>query len=125
MDIIGPERMIVDANKRKLIIKSCRSLEAKLEIKPKNDIRVKRVVKVERSLVVVAHFVLEVSIVVRGETLPNRNYLFESILLGAYSHVVDKRMPFVCVRNDRLVPLRISQHATLGRLLEFEKQDCY
>ncbi len=85
----------------------------------------KRVVKIERSLVIVTHFVLEVLIVVRGEILPNRNYLFELILPSAYSYVANKRMSFVYVRNDRFVSLRISQHATLERLLEFEKQDCY
>ncbi len=85
----------------------------------------KRVVKIEKSLVIVAHFVFEVSIVIRGKTLPNRDYLFELILLNAYFYVANRRMPFVCVRNDRLVSLRISQHATLERLLEFEKQNYY
>jgi len=125
MNIIGPKRIIVDANRRKLIIKSCRSLEAKLEIKSKNDIRMKRVVKIERNLMIVAHFVFEIPIVVRGEILSNRNYLFELILFDAYSYVANREMPFVCVRNDRFVSFRISQHATLERLLEFKKQDCY
>ncbi len=125
MNIIGPKRIIVDANRRKLIIKSCRSLEVKLEIKSKNDIRMKRVVKIERNLMIVAHFVFEIPIVVRGEILSNRNYLFELILFDAYSYVANREMPFVCVRNDRFVSLRISQHATLERLLEFKKQDCY
>ena len=68
----------------------------------------KRVVKIEKSLVIVAHFVFEVSIVVRNEILSNRNYLFKSILFDAYSYVANRRMPFVYVRNDRFVSLRIS-----------------
>ncbi len=68
----------------------------------------KRVIKIERSLVIIAHFVFEISIVVRGEILPNKNYLFELILFDAYSYVANKRMLFVCVRNDRFVPFRIS-----------------
>jgi len=125
INIIDFKRIIVDANKRKLIIKSCRNLKAKLKIKSKNDIRIKRVVKIEKSLVIVAHFVFEILVIVQDEILPNRNYLFESILFDAYFYVVNREMSFVYVCNDRLVSLRISQHATLERLLEFKKQDCY
>jgi hypothetical protein len=125
INIIDLKRIIVDANKRKLIIKSCRSLKTKLKIKSKNDIRIKQIVKIKKSLVIVAHFVLEILIIVQDEILPNRNYLFELILFDAYSYVANKRMPFVYVRNDRLVSLRISQHATLERLLKFKKQDYY
>jgi len=125
INIIDSKRIVVDANRRKLIIKSCRNLKTKLKIKLKNNIRIKRVVKIERNFVIVAHFVLEVLIVVRGEILPNRNYLFKSILFDAYSYVANKRMSFVYVRNDCLVSLRISQHATLERLLKFKKQNYY
>jgi len=100
-------------------------LKTKLEIKSKNDIRIKRVVKIKKSFVIVAHFIFEVLIIVRDKILSNKNYLFKSILLGAYSYVANKKMFFVYIRNDRLVFLRISQHTTLKRLLEFKKQNCY
>ncbi len=125
INIIDLERIIVDANRRKLIIKSCRSLKTKLKTKSKNDIRMKRVVKVEKSLVIIVHSIFEILIIVRDKILLNRDYLFESILFDAYSYVANREMPFVCVRNDRLVPLRISQYATLRRLLEFKKQNYY
>jgi len=125
MNIIDLERIIVNVNKRKLIIKSCHNLETKLKIKSKNNIRIKRVVKIKRSLVVVTYFVLEVPIVVRDEILPNKNYLFESILFDAYSYVANKKIFFVCVCNNRSMSLHISQYATLERLLKFKKQDYY
>ncbi len=74
---------------------------------------------------IVAHFVFEILIIVRDEILSNKNYLFESILLNVYFYVVNKEIFFVCVRNIRLVSFRISQYATLRRLLEFKKQNCY
>jgi len=125
MNIIDFERIIVDANKRKLIIKSCRSLKTKLKIKSKNDIRIKRVAKIERSLVIVVHVIFEILVIVQDEILSNRDYLFELILFDAYFYVANRRMSFVYVRNDRFVSLRILQHATLKRLLKFKKQDCY
>jgi len=125
MNIIDLERIIVDANRRKLIIKNCRNLKTKLKIKSKNDIRIKRIVKIEKSLVIVAHSIFEILIIVRGETLSNRNYLFKLILFGVYFYVANKKMSFIYVHNDRFVSLRISQHATLKHLLKFKKQDCY
>ncbi len=100
-------------------------MKIKLKVKSKNDIRIKRVVKIERNLVIIVYFIFEVLIVVQGEILSNKDYLFESILLDAYSYVANKEMFFVYVRNDRLVSLRISQHATLKRLLKFKKQNYY
>ncbi len=85
----------------------------------------KQIVKIEKSLVIVIHFIFEILIIVQGKILPNKNYLFESILFDAYSYVANRRMLFVYVRNDRFVSLRISQHAMLRRLLEFKKQNCY
>jgi len=100
-------------------------LKTKLEIKSKNDIRMKRVVKIKRSFIIVAHFIFEVLIIVRGKILFNKNYLFKLILLNAYFYVANREMPFVYVCNDRFVSFRISQHATLERLLKFKKQNCY
>jgi hypothetical protein len=64
IDIINFKYIIVNANRQKLIIKSCLSLKTKLKIKLKNNIRVKQVVKVEKSLVVVTYFILEVLVIV-------------------------------------------------------------
>ena len=64
IDIIGLERIIVDANRYKLIIKSCRSLKIELKIKLKNNIRIKQVVKIEKSLVIAIYSVLKISVIV-------------------------------------------------------------
>ena len=125
INIIDLEHIIVNANRRKLIIESCWNLETKLKIKSKNDIQIKQIIKIEKSLVIVAYFILEILIVVQDKILSNRNYLFESILLDAYFYVANKEMSFICVRNNCLVPLRISQYATLEYLLEFKKQSYY
>ncbi len=125
INIIDFERIIINANKRKLIIKSCRNLKTNWKIKLKNDIRIKRVVKIENFFMIIAHFVFKISIIVRNKILLNRNYLFESILFGAYFYVANREMSFVYIYNDRFVSLRISQHATLKYLLKFKKQNYY
>jgi len=125
INIIDFEYIIVNINRRKLIIKSCRNLKTKLEIKLKNNIRIKQVVKIERSLVIVAYFILEILIIVRNEILLNKNYLFELILLNAYFYIANKKISFVYIYNNCFISFRILQYAILERLLEFKKQNCY
>jgi len=125
INIINFKHIVVDINRRKLIIKSCRNLKTKLKIKLKNNIRIKRIVRIRRSFVIVAYSIFEILIIVRDEILLNKNYLFESILFDAYFYVANWEMSFVCVCNNRFIFFRISQHATLKRLLEFEKQNYY
>jgi len=100
-------------------------LKTKLKIKLKNNIRIKEVVKIERSLVIVAYFVLEVLVIVRDKILLNKNYLSELILLDAYFYIANKKISFVCVCNNYLMSLYILQYVILRYLLKFEKQDYY
>ncbi len=125
IDIINLEYIVVNANRQKLIIKSCRNLKTKLKIKLKNNIRVKQIVKIKTSFVIVAYFVLEVLIVVQDKILFNKNYLFKSILFDTYSYIENRQISFICVCNNCLMFLRILQYAILKRLLEFKKQDYY
>jgi len=125
INIINFERIIVDVNGRKLIIKSCWNLKTKLKLKSKNNIRIKRVVKIKRSLAIVVYFIFEILIIVQDEILSNKNYLFESILLDVYFYVANRKISFVYIRNNCFVLLRISQYTTLRHLLKFKKQNCY
>jgi len=125
INIINFKHIIVNVNKRKLIIKSYRNLKTKLEIKLKNNIRVKQIVKIEKKFVIVAYFVFEILVIIRNEILLNKNYFFKSILFDAYFYIVNKKIFFVYVRNNRSMSFRISQYTTLKRLLEFKKQNYY
>jgi len=107
INIFDFERIIVDINRRKLIIKNCYNLEIKLKIKLKNDIRIKQVVKIEKSLVIVVYFVFEILIVIQDEILLNKNYFFELILFNAYIYIANKKISFVYIRNNYLIFLRI------------------
>jgi len=125
INIIDFEHISVNINRRKFIIKSCRISETKLEIRLKNNILIKQIVKIKKSLVIIAYFILEILIIVRNKVLLNKNYFFESILFDVYFYVTNKRISFVYVRNNRFIFLRILQYATLKCLLRFKKQDYY
>jgi CRISPR/Cas system CSM-associated protein Csm4 (group 5 of RAMP superfamily) len=67
INIIDSKRKIVNANRQKLIIKSCRNLKTKLKIKLKNNIRIKQVVKIERILVIVVYSILEILFLIKTQ----------------------------------------------------------
>jgi len=125
INIIDFERIIVDVNRQKLIVKSCRNLKIELKIKSKNDIRIKRIVKIKKSLVIVVYFVFEILVVVRDKILSNKNYFFKSILFDAYFYIANRKTFFVYIRNNCSIFFRISQYAILECLLEFENQNYY
>ncbi len=104
INIINFKYIVVNANKRKLIIKSCRSLKTKLKINLKNNIKVKQVVfKFKRSLVIVIYFILEILVIVQDNILFNKNYIFKSILFDFYFYIANKNMFFVYICNNCLM----------------------
>jgi len=79
----------------------------------------------ERSLVIVVYFVLQILVIIRDEILLNKNYFFESILFNAYFYIVNRKISFVCVCNNYVISFYILQYAILKRLLKFKKQNYY
>jgi len=122
INIIDLEYIIVNANRRKLIIKSYRNLKTKLKIKLKNNILVKQIVKIEKSLIIVIYFVLEILIIVQDKILFNRNYLFKSILFDVYSYIANREIFFIYICNNCLVFFCILQYIILKRLLKFKRK---
>jgi len=64
VNIIDLKYIIVDTNKYKLIIKSYYNLKTKLKIILKNNIKIKEIIKIETSFVIVIYFVLKILVIV-------------------------------------------------------------
>jgi len=103
IDIINFKYIAVNANKCKLIIKSCRNLKTKLEIKLKNNIKVKQIIKIEKSFVIVIYSVLKILVIVQDNILSNKNYIFKLILFDTYFYIANKKISFVYICNNYLI----------------------
>ena len=125
MNVMSFERMIVDMNLKQLIIKNCQSLIVKLEIIVKNNIRVRRTLRVEKKFIVEINIIAKLSIDLRDDSILDKDYLFELNFSNTYAHIVDVFVWFVYVKNDLNTSLEISRYAHMSQLVEFEKQDYY
>ena len=119
------ERIIIDINLKQLIIKSCQSLIVELEIIVKNNIRVRRTLRIEKKFIVEINIIVKLSIDLRDDSILDKNNLFEFNFSITYAYIVDVFVWFVYVKNDFNTSLKIFRHAHMSQLVEFEKQNCY
>ena len=125
IDILAPERISLDLSNERMTIRSCKGLVAKVQITAKDNVRVRRIVRTEKKVVIPPNSVLKIPVSVRGERLPDRDYIFEPTREGVYTHVVDSTVPFVCVQNRNSTPMRIGDRTRVGILTEYEEEECY
>lgn len=124
MDIMTPERMIVNLDTKQLTLNSCRGLTTNLGVTARDNTRIRRVIKPEGRIVVDANTIIRVP-VRTDQPLPDRDFLFEPYLVGAYAHIVDCSLSAIYVRNESSSPITIRKSTSLGRLVEFQEQGCY
>ena len=126
MDILGPERMIVDIGSETLTIRSCENLTAPIQVTAKDNVNVRRAVRVEKKVTIPPQSTSRVPVRLRTATpLPDRDYLFEPTFPGAYAHVIDASLPFVCVKNDTKKEIVIPSRSHMGTLIEYDAEFCY
>ncbi len=125
MDIIGPERISTDIPARKAIIGGCRNLLVDLQITPRQNGRIRQVVKTASKIVLPPRSVTRVPVKSAVALPRGRDLVFRPTYHGAYNHIVDAEASFVHVRNDRAIPTVIPRHARLGVVADYEEEGCY
>lgn len=94
MDIMAPERMVVNLDTKQLTVNSCRGLTTNLNVTTRDNTRIRRIIKPEGRVVVDANSIARVPVRV-SQPLPDRDFLFEPRLPGAYAHVVDATLSVI------------------------------
>ena len=111
INVINSKRIMIDLNQRQFFVK--------------NNVKIRRIIKIEKKLIVEINFIVQMSMITRENLLFDKNYLFESCFVDVYVHVTNSTLSFVCIKNDLIVLLNISQHVKLNNLTKFEKQNYY
>ena len=111
MDIIGPERIVIDTPQQIAIVGSSKNAKIPITTTPRSTERVARSIKTRNNVVIPPY--THIMIPIQQHELPDdRDLLFEPVAtsdgLAIYAHVVDCYMTAVQVRNDSevLVTLR-------------------
>ena len=131
IDILAPERMLVDLDARTVTIRTCGGLVAPITVVTRHNPITRRVVRARARTVVPPFSYLQIPVKIKD--LPDdRDFIFEPEYDhdlgekgGLYSHVVDAALSFVQLRNDTDQPVTIQRHARLGRVTEFNEDGCF
>ena len=128
MDIIGPERIILDIPQRVAIIRSCKDTRVPITVSPRTSQRVKQPIKTSSDNTIPPHS--HMIIPVQRPDLPNdRDLLFEpfdhSNGIAVYAHIVNCHLSAVQVRNDSESPITIRKDSPLGIVGEYEVDGCF
>ena len=131
VDILAPERMLVDLDTRPVTIRTCRNLTASITIMTRDNPNTQRLVRAKTHTVVPPFSYLQVSVKVK-DFPKDRDFIFEpgydnnlGEKGGLYTHVVDVALSFVHLRNDTNRAVTIQRHARLGMIMEFNENGCF
>ena len=90
--------MIIDFVHQSLIIDNVPSFRTDIYIHAKNNVKIRRIIKVAKDAVIPSHSVIEMAIKMKedsGSFINNRDYLFKPNCSGAYYYLIDADFFFV------------------------------
>ena len=135
MDFLGPERMTLDFEKRKLSIGSCQGMVTELDVQSRGS-PISRVVRAQSLVTIPAYSVASIPIKMRGKaSLPSgRDFMFlphdrATYDLGpeggVFSRITDANLSVVQARNATGKAVMIPRNAKLGVVQDYEEEGCF
>lgn len=123
IDIMGPELVVVDMGRKRVILGSC-DVEVSIEIKFRSHSAhgVIRPILAQKTTVVPPHSASPICIHHLHQIPADRDYLFEpgDVNFGVYTHMVNSETSTVLVQNDSHNSLHIPRNFRLGHIVELE-----
>lgn len=134
MNILGPEEVVMDIDRRKMRFPQCRQIVAPLAITLKStEKQVNRLVRSAKRIIVPPFSIR--GILVNTKSLSaDQDYLFQShpqpvLNLGlerrVYAHITDAFFHSVLGRNATQKPISILVQKKLGKLHDYDADVCY
>ena len=125
INILDSERMSIDVDEKKLLIKNCNDLITNIKIKAKNNIDVRRTIRNQKKMTISLNSMMRVFIELRISTsLSNKDYLFEFNYTKVYAHIVNVEILFIYIKNDIDIFKIIFRHFNLNIIVEYNVNLC-
>ena len=126
INILGPEDIIVDLSKAKIIFTKCDKVTVLVQATARNNVRIRRVVRAKRRQIISSKSIETVKVSLRDrKSLLDRNFLFESSINKVYIHLMNTNFNFVIVRNNRISPLVIPRYHRIDSIMKYEAKEEY
>lgn len=124
IDILKPERVVIDLPRKKLIFGSYDDTEVEAEPSARENTRIRRVVRADKAQLIPAHSTGLISIKKKGKGfLPDRDFIFEPDIEGGYHHYVDSLTDFVMIENIIERPLTFRTNQRLNVITESDNEE--
>ena len=132
-DILEPEKMSIDVNKRILTMNSCKNLKIQLSI-VSADSTIKRVVRASEVIKISVKSLITILFKLRGKSAlsVDRDFMFHFARIvrldngdDVLSHIIDAHIEVVQVQNTNSEDVYIPKNSRLEIVQEYEKEDCY
>lgn len=126
MDIFGPEGVVIDLSHQRVIFTNCDGVSIPVQIIVRDNVRIRRVVRIEKRYIISVKSTGTVVVLFRGKGfLLDRDFLFESEMNGVYTHFVDSTFDFVNVRNDTAFLFVIPRYHRIESVIKYEAEESY
>ena len=124
-NILDLERMSIDVDEKKLLIKSYNDLITNIKIKAKNNVDVRRTIRNQKRITISFNLITKIFIELRISTsLSNKNYLFEFNYMRIYAHIMNVEVFFICIKNDIDIFKIVPRHFNLNIIIKYNVDLC-
>jgi hypothetical protein len=125
-DILELEDIIINVQKKNVIIRSCENLTIEMKIHQRESFMQRNVIN-QFATVISSESYVKISYKMKN-LLIDRDFLFEScskISVFIYAHVIDARTTKVIVRNESTKSMKISRNFRLRVAQKIQYDDCF
>ena len=124
-NILNLERININVDEEKLLIKSYNDLITNIKIKVKNNVNVRRTIRNQKRITISLNLITRIFIELRISTpLLNKNYLFKFNYTKAYAHIINVKIFFIYIKNDINIFKIVSRHFNLNIIIKYNVDSC-
>jgi len=93
MNILKSKQMIINILSRKLRFESCEKISIFCEIKTRDNVRIRRIIRTTKKKIILTKSIAKIAITLkRKNELLKRNFLFEFTMLEAYAYFMNANL---------------------------------
>ena len=130
--VLKTHGILLDLGTQSAVVTKCNNIKIPIccTVRPHSQLR--QVIKTHHACTMQPNSVVDVPIMYHGTLPDDRDFIFEPQSChklghegGVYAHIVDSTISFVRVKNTTSSPVKLSRHARLGTIVEYNGVGCH
>ena len=120
INILSFERININVDEKKLLIRSYNDLIINIKIKIKDNINVRRIIRNQKRMMIFLNLMTRIFIELRiSASLSDKDYLFEFNYTRVYAHIINAEVFFIYIKNDVDTFKIVSRHFNLNIIVKY------